>query len=75
MARNFADAGVFLLSALFVAALAIAWFAQDLPSTDNLWRADRSATTTLVARTGAPLPTLGASAGAPVRLSDLPAYV
>ncbi len=64
---------------VFVAAIGLAglfaWFARDLPETDTLWRADRQARVTLLAADGAPLPLRGASAGAPVRLSELPTYV
>ena len=74
VARNVAEAGVFVLSGISVCALALAWFARDLPSTENLWRTDRSAKITVLARDGSPLSNHGASRGDPIRLSDLPPY-
>jgi len=70
-----ADAGVLLMTGAIGVLLMLAWFARDLPRTDNLWRSDRAAQISFVARDGSPLPQQGVSAGAPVRLSELPAHV
>ncbi len=75
VARYGAEAGVYVFIAAIALAGVFAWFARDLPDTNGLWRADRQARITLLAADGAPLPLRGASAGAPVRLSELPRYV
>ncbi|MEO0880911.1 MAG: transglycosylase domain-containing protein, partial [Pseudomonadota bacterium] len=71
--RYCADAGVFVLTALVALAFATAWFARDLPSTDNLWRTNRNAEHVFLTMDGAPISRPGA--GAPVRLAALPAHV
>ncbi len=71
--RYCADAGVFILTALVALAFATAWFARDLPSTDNLWRTNRNAEHVFLTMDGAPISRPGA--GAPVRLAALPAHV
>lgn len=73
--RFVADAGVFCLTALIGLAALLAYIARDLPDTDTLWRDDGARKITLIAADGAPLVVQGSSAGAPVRLADLPAYV
>lgn len=73
--RYGAEASVFVFTGLILLAISVAFFARDLPRTDNLWRADREARITFLAADGTPLPLQGASAGAPISLSDLPGYV
>ena len=70
-----AEASVFIFTGVIFLGLGLAWFAKDLPRTDNLWRTDREARLTFLSAEGAPLPLHGVSAGAPVRLADLPAHV
>ena len=70
-----AEASVFIFTGVILFGLGLAWFAKDLPRTDNLWRTDRAARLTFLAANGSPLPIHGVSAGAPVRLADLPNHV
>jgi penicillin-binding protein 1A len=70
-----ADAGVFFLILLSGFAALFAYFARDLPETSTLWRDTAAPKITLLAIDGSPIRIHGASAGAPVRLADLPAYV
>lgn len=69
-----ADAGVFCLTALMGLAALIAYVARDLPDTSRLWRDSGAPEITLLAADGSPLVMHGSSAGAPVRLADLPDY-
>ena len=73
--RYGADAGVFVLTGAIGVALMLAWFARDLPRTDNIWRTDREARVTFVAADSTPLPQQGVTAGAPIRLATLPEHV
>ena len=74
-ARVIGDLGVFFIT-LFAGFLAVfAYFARDLPDTGVLWRDDAAPTITLIAADGSPIPVHGVSAGAPVRLADLPGHV
>ncbi|MEM9169748.1 MAG: PBP1A family penicillin-binding protein [Pseudomonadota bacterium] len=72
-ARYAADAGVVVLTGVGALAVGLVWFARDLPSTDGLWRSDRTPALTLLAADGSALQTRGP--GAPVRLADLPPHV
>jgi penicillin-binding protein 1A len=73
--RLVSDGGVFCVTILIGVALVFAYIARDLPDTDVLWRTDGGPKITLLDSGGAPLRVHGASAGAPVRLVDLPDYV
>lgn len=74
--RHGASAGMALLTGLLVIAAVAAYAARDLPETDNLWAAEKSARrVTLLDISGAPIVVHGESYGLPVRLSDLPPYV
>ena len=74
-ARLIGDAGVFGMTLLLGLAAVFSYFARDLPDTDALWRDAGAAKITLLAADGSPVRIHGASAGAPVRLADLPDYV
>jgi penicillin-binding protein 1A len=63
------------VTVLIGVALVFAYIARDLPDTDVLWRSAGGPKITLLDSGGAPLRVHGASAGAPVRLVDLPDYV
>ncbi|VAW04641.1 Multimodular transpeptidase-transglycosylase [hydrothermal vent metagenome] len=73
--RLVSDGGVFCVTILIGVALVFAYIARDLPDTDVLWRSAEGPKITLLDSGGAPLRVHGASAGAPVRLVDLPDYV
>ncbi len=73
--RLVSDGGVFCVTILIGVALVFVYIARDLPDTGVLWRAAGGAKITLLDSDGAPLGVHGASAGAPVRLADLPDYV
>jgi penicillin-binding protein 1A len=73
--RLVSDGGVFCVTILIGVALVFAYIARDLPDTDMLWRSAGGPKITLLDSGGAPLRVHGASAGAPVRLVDLPDYV
>ncbi len=73
--RLVSDGGVFCVTILIGVALVFAYIARDLPDTDVLWRSAGGPKITLLDSGGAPLRVHGASAGAPVRLADLPDYV
>ncbi len=73
--RLVSDGGVFCVTVLIGVALVFAYIARDLPDTDVLWRSAGGPKITLLDSGGAPLRVHGASAGAPVRLADLPDYV
>jgi len=73
--RLVADAGVACVTLLIGAAILFAYVARDLPDTSALWRDAGAPKITLLDSDGAPLSVHGASAGAPVRLADLPAHV
>ena len=70
-----ADAGVFVLTITAIALVGLVFLAQDLPSTDNIWRSDKAPAITLVASDGSPMIVQGEARGAPIRLADLPSYV
>src|SRR5690606_29354138 len=74
-ARYAANAGVVVLMAGAALSILLIALARDLPSTDGLWSTERGPRVALLAIDGAPLAVQGASAGAPVRLADLPAHV
>jgi penicillin-binding protein 1A len=57
-----------------VAAL-LAFFAADLPSTEGLWRQERTHAVTLVDVNGRLIARRGIDSGLPVTLKDLPAFV
>ena len=73
--RLVADAGVFCLTLLVGAAALFAYIARDLPDTNALWHDAGAPKRTLLAADGAPITVHGASAGAPIRLSELPSHV
>ncbi len=73
--RLVSDGGVFCVTVLIGVALVFAYIARDLPDTGVLWRTAGGPKITLLDSGGAPLRVHGASAGAPVRLADLPDYV
>ncbi len=73
--RLVSDGGVFCVTILIGVALVFAYIARDLPDTDVLWRSAGGPKITLLDSGSAPLSVHGASAGAPVRLADLPDYV
>ena len=56
-------------------AVVFAYVARGLPDTSVLWRDGGRAQITLLDASGAPLTVNGASAGAPIRLADLPEHV
>ena len=53
----------------------LAYFAADLPSTDGLWRAERTHAVTLLDTNGRLIARRGIDSGLPVTLQDLPKYV
>lgn len=53
----------------------LAFFAADLPSTDGLWRQERTHSVTLLDVRGRVIARRGIDAGLPVTLQDLPAFV
>lgn len=57
-----------------IAAL-LAYFAADLPSTDGLWRQERTHAVTLLDTNGRLIARRGIDSGLPVTLQDLPPYV
>jgi penicillin-binding protein 1A len=69
-----ANAGVALLTGLVFLAAAAVMFARDLPSTEGLWARPNTPRVTLLGLGKTPIPVHGATYGAPVRLTDLPAY-
>ncbi len=69
-----AEAGFYVFAFAIAAAAVLIHFARDLPDTDGLWRNASARRISLVAADGAPLVLHGESAGAPIRLSELPAY-
>jgi len=73
--RYAAEAGFYVFAAAIAASAVLIHFARDLPDTDGLWRAAAGPRVTLIAADGAPLALHGQSVGAPVRLSELPAYM
>lgn len=72
--RYAAEAGFYVFAFAIAAAAVLIHFARDLPETDGLWRSASAPRIALVAADGAPLVLNGESAGAPVRLAELPAY-
>jgi len=70
-----ADAGVFCLIVLLGLAALFAYFARDLPDTNQLWHYNAAPKITLLAVDGSPMRIQGESAGAPVRLAELPSFV
>lgn len=70
-----ANVGVFCFTLAIGVAIALIYFAQDLPDTNVLWKKDPVRKVTILAADGSPLAVHGASAGAPVRLADLPDHV
>ncbi len=72
--RLVADAGVFCLTVLIGLAALFAYFARDLPDTSRLWRDNGALKITLLAADGSPIVLQGSSAGAPIRLADLPPH-
>ena len=73
--KHVADAGVFCVTiAIGIAALFVL-VARDLPDTQAIWRDSDGPKITLLAADGAPLVMNGASAGAPIRLAELPVHV
>lgn len=70
-----ADAGVFVLTTAAAIMVGLVFLSQDLPSTDNIWRANKVPSITLVASDGSPMIVQGEARGAPVRLTELPSYV
>lgn len=74
-ARVIGDLGVFCIMTLIGLAALFAYFARDLPDPGALWSNPGAPKVTLLAADGSPIPIHGASAGAPVRLADLPAHV
>ncbi len=75
IARLLGDIGVFCMTLLIGLAALFAYFARDLPDTQALWRDTGAPKITLLAADGSPILIQGASAGAPVRLADLPIHV
>jgi len=69
------ELGMATFSCMVLVAGLLAWFAADLPDTQSLWRTDREARFTILARDGSPLSVNGTHYGAPVRLADLPPHV
>ena len=53
----------------------LAFFAADLPSTDGLWRQEKTHAVTLLDVSGRVIARRGIDAGMPVILKDLPPYV
>lgn len=56
-------------------AAVLAYFAADLPSTEGLWRQERTHAVTLLDVNGRVIARRGIDSGLPVTLRDLPAYV
>jgi penicillin-binding protein 1A len=56
-------------------ATVLAFFAADLPSTEGLWRQERTHAVTLLDANGRMIARRGIDAGLPVTLKDLPAFV
>ncbi len=75
LARNFADAGVYVFAGAIAFAAVIVHFTRDLPDTDQLWRANAAPRQTIAAADGSPIAVHGQSHGLPVRLAELPAFV
>lgn len=75
LTRLLGDIGVFCITLMIGLAALFAYFARDLPDTQALWRDTGAPKITLLAADGSPILIHGASAGAPVRLADLPAHV
>ena len=73
--RLLGDVGVFCITIMIGLAALFAYFARDLPDTAALWRDTGAPKITLLAADGSPILINGASAGAPVRLADLPPHV
>ena len=73
--RLLGDVGVFCITLMIGLAALFAYFARDLPDTRVLWRDTGAPKITLLATDGSPILVHGASAGAPVRLADLPSHV
>jgi penicillin-binding protein 1A len=72
--RYAASAGMVMLTASTVAATLLVHLARSLPNTDGLWTQQTAPRITLLDIHGAPIPIHGRNAGAPVRLSELPAH-
>ena len=53
----------------------LAFFAADLPSTDGLWRQERTQAVTLLDANGRLIARRGIDSGLPVTLKDLPPFV
>ena len=73
--RAIGDIGVFCFTVMIGLAALFVYFARDLPDTGALWGNPGAPKVTLLAADGSPIPIHGASAGAPVRLADLPPHV
>jgi len=72
--RFVADAGVFFITILIGLGVFFAYFARDLPDTSALWQGGAAPKVTLLASDGSPIASHGATAGAPIRLAELPPY-
>ncbi len=72
--RYAAEAGFYVFAFAIAAAAVLIHFARDLPDTDGLWRSASAPRIALFAADGSPLVLHGESAGAPVRLAELPDY-
>lgn len=74
LVRHSAEAGFFIFAGAIALAASVVHFTRDLPDTDGLWRENAHPRVTMVAADGSPISIHGQSFGAPVRLTDLPAY-
>ena len=74
LVRHSAEAGFFVFAGAIALAAVVVHFTRDLPDTDGLWRENSHPRISMVAADGSPIMIHGQSFGAPVRLSDLPAY-
>jgi len=74
LVRHSAEAGFFVFAGAIALAAIVVHFTRDLPETDGLWRENARPRITLIAADGSPMTVHGQSYGAPVRLSELPAY-
>jgi penicillin-binding protein 1A len=72
--RYAAEAGFYVFAFAIAAAAVLIHFARDLPNTDGLWRSASAPRIVLIAADGSPLMLHGESAGAPVRLVELPVH-
>ena len=74
-AKYIVDVGVFFITLLIGVAALFAYIARDLPDTSAMWRHTGAPKIMLLADDGSPISVNGASAGAPMRLANLPDHV